>query len=433
MFLSMRCVGATFLGLAALLGSFNGHAQAQRVPMMGAINPGIAPARGLAGLATASALANRGVGFGALGSGFGIPGFGSRGFGGVGFNGLGFGTLNPSFAAGLGYGSLLNGGVGFNGGLGFGGGFGGLGWGGAFTQWMMNPYEGYLSGTASVTNANAQYQVTISQAKLLRQEAIRSAFQTRRDAIEQAEYERAHMADPEKIRQQQLARELDRARVSPPLTEVWSGKSLNVLLSNAIARQSRGVRGPTVPVSEDVLKSVNPTAGDTRGNIGLLKDNGNLQWPQGLQGEAFKEAREDLSRRMKQAVQTITAGNKSPDESTLSDMQADLKRLNETADGSVNVLSPDQYIEAKRYLGQVGNAVTALRDRNVSNYFNENWRIRGKSVAEVVKFMADKGLWFAPATPGDESAYLALYHALAAFDAGMPRLATNSGTNNGDR
>jgi hypothetical protein len=58
------------------------------------------------------------------------------------------------------------------------------------------------------------------------------------------------------------------------------------------------------------------------GNVGLLKDNGNLQWPQALQGEVFKEAREDINRRMKQAVQTVTAGNKSPDESTLADMQA---------------------------------------------------------------------------------------------------------------
>jgi hypothetical protein len=262
----------------------------------------------------------------------------------------------------------------------------------------------------------------------LRQEAIRSAFQTRRDAIEQAEYERAHMADSEKIRQQQLARELDRARVSPPLTEVWSGKSLNVLLSNAIARQSRGVRGPTIALNEDTLKSVNPTAGDTRGNIGLLKDGGNLQWPQALQGESFKEAREDLSRRMKQAVQTITAGNKSPDESTLADMQADLKRLNESVDAGVNVLSPDQYIEAKRYLNQVGNAVTALKDRNVSNYLSGNWLPRAKTVAELVKYMGDRGLWFAPASPGDEPAYLALYHALAAFDAGMPRLATAGGS-----
>jgi hypothetical protein len=184
MFLTVRRVGATFLGLAALFGSFNGPAQAQRTPIVGAINPGIAPARGLAGFATASALANRGTGFGALG--FGAAGFRpGLGLGGLGFNGLGFGTLNPSFAGGLGgYGSLLNGGLGgagLYGGYGLAGGYGIYG-----TQWMMNPYEGYLSGASSLTNANAQYQVTISQAKLLRQEAIRSAFQTRRAAIEQA-------------------------------------------------------------------------------------------------------------------------------------------------------------------------------------------------------------------------------------------------------
>jgi hypothetical protein len=92
------------------------------------------------------------------------------------------------------------------------------------------------------------------------------------------------------------------------------------------------------------------------------------------------------------------------------------------------VMSPDQFIESKRYLGQLGDALTALKDRNVSNYFNDNWRPRGKSVAELVKFMADKGLQFAPATPSDEPAYLALYHALAAFDAGMPRVATTSGS-----
>jgi hypothetical protein len=361
-----------------------------------------------------AAAPNGGLGYGML-----APGYNPA---------LGYGSLSPSYASGLGgYGSLINSNNG-NGGGGYGGGFGG-GWGwGWGTQWMMNPFEGYLSGAASLTNANAQYQLTINQAKLLRQEAIRSAFQTRRAAIEQAEYERAHMPDPEKIRQEQLARELDRARVSPPLTEIWSGKSLNTLLRNAISQQSQGARGPHIALNEDTLKSINPTAGDTRGNIGLLKDNGNLQWPQPLTGELFKEAREDLSRRMKQAVQTVTAGNKSPDESTLADMQADLKRLNETVDASVSSLSLDQYTEAKRYLRQVGNAVTALRDRNVSNYFNDNWRLRGKSVAELVKFMADKGLWFAPATPGDEPAYLALYHALAAFDAGMPRVATTNGT-----
>ncbi len=421
MFVSLRRVGATALGVAVLFGSTGGKASAQ----IGAINPGIAPARGLAGLATASVLANGGAGFGAMG--FGAPGFGAMGWGSPAA--LGYGRLAASYAGGLGgYGSLLNGGG--YGGYGLSGGLGGLGYLG--TQWMMNPYQGYLQGAASLTNANAQYQVTIQQAKLMRQEAIRSSFQTRRAAIEQAEYERAHMPDPEKIRQEQLARALDRARNSPPLTEIWSGKSLNTLLRNAITLQSQGVRGPTIALNEDALRSINPTAGDTRGNVGLLKDDGKLQWTPALMSEAFREPREDINKRMRQAVQTVKAGNKSPDESTLNDIRNDLKNLSAAVEASVNVISPDEWIEAKRYLTEVSNAVTALRDRNISNLLSGNWQPRGKTVAELVKFMADNGLWFAPAAPGDQSAYLALYHALAAFDAGMPRLATNGGTNIGD-
>jgi hypothetical protein len=314
-------------------------------------------------------------------------------------------------SAALGYGSLLNSSA-----------YDGYGYGYA-TQWMLNPYEGYLTGAASLTTANAQYLTTIQQAKLQHQEAIRSAYQSRRAAIEQAEYERAHMADPEKIRQQLLARELDRARISPPLTEVWSGKSLNILLRNAMTQQTQGGRSPSVPLSDDTLRSINLTTGDTRGNAGLLKDNGNLQWPQPLSGEAFQGPRDNLGRRMKHAVGTARL-NRGPDESALSDLQADLRRLNETLEAGVDRMSPDEYIEAKRYLTLLGQTVTTLRDRNVSNYFNGNWRPRGRNVSELVQFMADKGLWFAPATPGDEPAYLALYHALVAFDAGMTPLAT---------
>jgi hypothetical protein len=53
----------------------------------------------------------------------------------------------------------------------------------------------------------------------------------------------------------------------------------------------------------------------------------------------------------------------------------------------------------------------------VSNHFDGYWAPQARSVAELVQFMAEKGLRFAPAAPGDEPAYTALYHALAAYDA----------------
>ncbi len=337
----------------------------------------------------------------------------------------GYGSLSSSYGGtSQGYGSLSN--------SGGGGGYGGYGGLGFATQWMLNPYSGYLRGAASVTNANAQYWSTIQQAKLTREEARRSAIQTRRAMIEEAEYERAHMPDPEKIRQDQLRRELDHARVSPNLTEIWSGDSLNVLLRNLITQQGQGVRGPNVPLSEDTLKSINLTAGNTRGNVGLLKEQGNLQWPQPLQGQDFKEARENLTRRLKRAVDTVSVGNKTPDPGTLNDLDAALKNLNDTLDASVSNLSLDQYTEAKRYLRLVGNTVTALKARDVSNYFNGNWTAKGKNVAELVKFMSEKGLWFAPSTPSDEPSYLALYHALAAYDAATARGAGSGGEGGND-
>jgi hypothetical protein len=56
---------------------------------------------------------------------------------------------------------------------------------------MENPYEGYLNGAAALTTANAEYQRTIQEATLLREEAVRSRMDTRKKIIKQAEYERA--------------------------------------------------------------------------------------------------------------------------------------------------------------------------------------------------------------------------------------------------
>jgi hypothetical protein len=173
----------------------------------------------------------------------------------------GFGVLgNPSF--GFGYGSLLNNGFGLRGGFGlvgsfggfrgfgFHGGFGrlaalsGLGYGygatGYGTQWMLNPYQGYLQGAADITRANAQYYSTIQQAKLLRQDAIRSSIQTRRAFLEEAEYERSRMPDPLKLRELSAANELNRARANPPLNDIWSARSLNFLAPASGRQAGRG-------------------------------------------------------------------------------------------------------------------------------------------------------------------------------------------------
>jgi len=436
MFIPLRRFLGITLGLVVLLGSLSPEAPGQFRPPAGPMpmNPIVNPVGGRFPMAALGQ--NPFVGGAALQSQALLhspAAFGGT-FRGVGRFGAGFGPFS-----GLGYASLLNNSGGF-GLAGYGGygligtaatgaalGYGyGFGYGMMGTQWMMNPYQGYLQGAASITRGNAQYYMTIQQAKLNRQAAIRSSLETRRAMIEESEWEREHMPDPEKIRQKELERELGHARVSPPPTDIWSARSLNALLRHLIAQQGEGVRGPNVPLSEDVLRHVNLSAGNTRGNVGLIKDSGTLEWPESLLRGEFQDTRERLNALMKKAYKSVTSGN-NPNDATLSDLQANSQAAQKILEANVARMSPDEFIEANRYLREVKDTITALKDPNVANQFNGNWATKARNVAQLVQFMREKGLRFAPASDKDRAAYVALHHALATFDAGLPRVASTSG------
>jgi hypothetical protein len=303
------------------------------------------------------------------------------------------------------------------------GGSGGSGYGGPYQSYDMNPYSGYLRGAADVTTANANYQMSIQRARLVREQANQAHLQTRRKIVEEAEWERGRMPNPEKVREADIEAALNRARRDPPLTEVWSARSLNALLNHVAAEQGKGNKGPDIPLDEETLKSINLTSGDSRANAGLLKE-GKLQWPRPLQGDEFSEPRTRLSRRVEEAVAKLRYNPNTPVPSGLvTDMQNDLRALAERLNGCVGELSPSQYIEARRYLNQVGDAIAALSGPKVGAYFNPSWVSKARNVAELVNFMGKSGLRFAAATPGDEPAYNALYRALADFDAGLPQVA----------
>jgi hypothetical protein len=278
-----------------------------------------------------------------------------------------------------------------------------------------NP-DGYLSGAAEVTNADAQYQLTIQEASRAREEARQAAIETRRMLADEARYERNNLPTEQELRDGDRARALDRARKDPPLTDILSGRALNDLYRHLAGEQDESRPSPDVRLREDVVKKINLAPRGSRANAGLLKDGGKLRWPLPLQGKEYQDARTSLQRAIEGAVRQVKS-NKPVEPGTLKDMNASLRRLDRTLRDNVPELSPSEYIGALRYLGQVGNAVTALSDTQVATYCNQDWVREGKDVGGLVRYMAENGLEFAPAVPGDEAAYAALYHALAAFDA----------------
>jgi hypothetical protein len=344
-----------------------------------------------------------GPSYGGYGAGYGMPGT------------TGYGLSSSGYGASLstsGYGSPSSG---------YGGGYG--------ASYDMNPYTGYLTGAAALTGANANYQKTIQDARLVHEQAKGSHAETRRKILEEATYERTEWFkryDLNVVYQRDQAGDLDRARHDPPLTEILSGQALNSLLTHLEKQQGKGEQESIVPLTEDMLQSINVSGQETRGNPGLLKCNGRLQWPLSLTASEFADSRERLSTRLADAVNTAKNSNLVP-VSNIKDIRGELNSLHRVLGANVSEMSPSQYIEAKRFLNQLQGAVKALEDPGVANYFNQRWVPQGKNVAELVKYMSDRGLVFAPAVPGDTDAYRALYRALQAFDAGVVAAGSSNG------
>lgn len=303
---------------------------------------------------------------------------------------------------------------------GYGGlGYGGYGWG---TQWMQNPYEGYMNGAANVTMANAQYQQTIQQAKLTREESRRSALKTRRAAIEERQYELSLQPDPEKIRQEQMMKSLQRSRNNPPLVDIWSGTALNDLLRAIQTAHTSGSSGREVPLPPDVLKHINVTTGTTYGGVGLLRGDGKLTWPYVLQQSFFDGQRNQLDKLLPQAVDQARTGRVGAP--LLNNIRSTQQQLERALDAHVGDLTPGEFTEASRYLRELKDSTRALQQSDVSKYFGPAWTPKGSTVGELVQQMTREGLRFAPAVSGDESYYTALHRSLVDYDMGVAQLTT---------
>jgi hypothetical protein len=282
-----------------------------------------------------------------------------------------------------------------------------------------------LQGLASYTQAQGNYKIQIMQARLLREQARQANIDTARKQIQfEAWYESMKMTAP-KLRDQEMATALDRARKDPPATEIWSGTSLNELL-RSIQKVGRNnlKSGPQVDLSDVNLDAVNLTDKTGQGNAGMLKaetKDGKLAmyWPSAFETPGFSEPAKQLTQSLSEAVAALKKKEK-PASTTLKDVQNNYRILSDklTATASTDELSPSQYIEAKRYLRQLDQAIKALNDPKASNYFDD-WKAKGRTVSELVDHMMKNGLSFAPATSGDEAAYSALYQALRQFEGGL--------------
>ena len=332
-------------------------------------------------------------------------------------------TVSPQSSAyagvGVGYpssASLTTNPYGYNGGAtsttsGYGG-YGGSGYGGN-AYGSMDPNYGFLSGTSNVIDASGNYLKNQQIARMYQTQSDSARIDYRRRLVDEARYERGLAPTAEELRQQDLRRNLEWSLHEPPIGDITSARALNSILDH-LRNDPAAARGPDVRIPDGVLERINVTSPNRDGaSLGLLRDEGKLQWPAALAGKEFEGPRTDLTQRLQDVVQELKFSNPVP-QGKINDLKADWDKLRALVEKSGS--SPTMYIEARSYLDQVNAAIQAMQDPNVAALFNH--KFAAKNVAELVDGM--RGLDFAPAAPGDESAYKALQQALAAYDLPTP-------------
>jgi hypothetical protein len=289
--------------------------------------------------------------------------------------------------------------------------------GSGYGGYTGDPYNGYLTGAAAVISSQGQFAKDWMASRLTKEEVKRSAIDTQRKMYEEWKYERNDQPALEQLRQEAIRRAWQRAVFHPPLQDIWSADALNRILDHASRIQGLGGMGRNTPLDQIVLKQINVSTG-MAGNIGLLRNKGQLSWPMALEKNTFDKERERISDLAKRAVEQAQADSK-VDRGTLEQLQDDAKALERKLSVRICDLDPNDYMDAKRYLKDFHQALTILKRKDASDFLNGNYRAKGRTVAELIKNMSSLGLRFAAAAPGDEAAYNALYQALAAYDLGL--------------
>jgi hypothetical protein len=293
---------------------------------------------------------------------------------------------------------------------------------GSYGSTSYDPYGGFLRGSADVLNAQGPFAVLQQQALLVNEQLKAQRLANQSKAFDEYLYERDKTPTAQDRRDRTQQQELRRALNDPPVTEIWSGKALNDLLCDLQTKGVRGVLatspGPKELLGPDTLNSVNVTSANRGGNIGLLRNGGRLNWPSAVCGAEFKPARERLSSLAQDAVNEV-AFNYRVDPGSLKQMKEGLDRLRRQLSQNVRDLPPSEYIEAKRFLSDLGDALRVLGQPDAASYVNRKYAAKGTTVPDLVKYMTDNGLQFAPAVAGDETAYIVLHRALAAYAQGL--------------
>jgi hypothetical protein len=203
---------------------------------------------------------------------------------------------------------------------------------------------------------------------------------------------------------------LVKSQAGASTTTVWAATDLNALLDDLKDHPSWA--GRDLPLSEAVMRHINIVPAKSYANAGMLKND--RRWPELLQRDEFQAEKNQIEVLIPKLVSQARDGAVKTDD--LQALDETVKAMRERLAVLIQEVPDPVYIRSKRFLTDLQSGIKVLRQPDAAGYFTPVYSPNVKTVQELVRYMAKNNLRFAPATAGDEAAYLVFYRALATYD-----------------
>ncbi len=271
-------------------------------------------------------------------------------------------------------------------------------------------YGSALHGLADYTRAEGDYLVLREKARQMREVTRQKKLETRAKELEYVKWERDFIWNWQREEERKIiAFEDERARERPAFTEILSGGMLNILLRQ-LSKNSRSADAPSRPIKDEWLEHINFTG--TGGHTGLLRQK-ELSWPVLLQDDRLGETRAAIERHLETARREAGMGKVSGKTiEQLLDLHHRLEDERTELLKQSKAFGLRHHIAAGRFTKELNQALILLEDPKEAKFLL-GARPNAKTVAELMQYMRENGLTFAPASEGSGRHYLSLYAEMA--------------------
>lgn len=283
----------------------------------------------------------------------------------------------------------------------------------------VNPYyppgRGYnagaaMQGQADVMRSYGSVLTDQEKARLTREQVNQAKIDTKRKAFDEMLYEKANTPTYTEELTAEKQQILTRMMNHPIKGEITGGKTLNTMLPYVQTLSYHGTLGPPVPISQSIVNQLNISSGGTS-SVGILKAGGEVEWPLGLQGKHQK----NLDKLLPQAYDGVVKGTLTP--TLMKQVRTEMKAMREVLRKQCqnDEIETSTYMRALEFYNSLESSVNALERPDAKKQLSGAYSPRARNVQELVDFMTDNGLSFAPCTPGGEAAYQVTHDAFVRY------------------